>query len=362
MTTILSKNPDVARLAQLLLAGAATSDLIEAANPADVRAIKSDTGVMHYRAASGAPVVQKAEGDDSDPATRTYVYKSSIESRDRMGDVIRAGGWDWSDFKNNNVALYQHDPHDPIGNVVGSRKVLSESPKYIEQAIVFPQFGASPLSDTTRRLVAAGVLKGCSVGFLPILVKWPEDDAEREKLGVGRFGCVYEKQAQLELSVVSIPCHPDALLTGKSLTGERVRVAAALAKMLARGDVTKEGVDAFLDRSRWSVRKLFPVTRVVTRAAGDVPAFIEPVHRGEPVLDDARATHLALEAQNVVLEALRARADAQDKAIGELRGEVATLSRDLATQRASVTRSESPADFYGALDELALLNQLNAAL
>lgn len=349
---ILAKNSDLAVLAQLLLAGAATPDMLAAAKLEDVRAIKSDTGAMHYRSTTFGRIGETNKAG-SDIEQRTYRFVASEESADRMGDIIRVGGWNLAPFKSNPIGLWNHDPGCPISTVGDMQKATGERPPRLYESMTFPKAGSSPDSDVARALVDEGVIKAVSVGFLPELVTWPESDEERTLLGVGRFGCIYEKQEQLELSLCSIPCHPSALITGKALMSERMKVAGALGRMVGAGKLDKALAEAFLERCGASVRKLFPVKHVVVRTV--------EVEKAAPVVELATIEappFKADDATQLVLETLLRRVDAQDARIAELGKQL----RDERATRAQVSRTHSPADFYGAAEDMSDAQALQLVL
>ena len=70
------------------------------------------------------PVFKAGHQDKSDP----FTFVLSDESVDRMGDTIRASGWDLTSFKSNPIALFGHSHDKPVGRwenvrVVGKRLV-----------------------------------------------------------------------------------------------------------------------------------------------------------------------------------------------------------------------------------------------
>lgn len=361
--TILSKNSDLARLAQILLAGAGSDELLAKASLEDVRAIKADTGVMHYRSTVIGRVASPE--DQADAAARKYRFVASEESPDRMGDIIRVAGWNFANFKANPIALSNHDHECPVGTVSDMVKATGEKPQRLYESITFPSAGASPDADVTRALVDEGVLKAVSVGFLPEVVKWPESEDERLSLGVGRFGVVYEKQEQLELSVCSIPCHPSALITPKGKSIHRSQLARAVKQLVRDGKIEQGAADEFLARCGWSVKSLFPVTRVLRaeRAFAEVSGTIEAI-QGEPVTLSTfdAPPPLLRTTEHLAIEALLVRVDAADKRSGELSAKVEKLERELREVRASKSVRESREGFYEALDETAILAALDRKL
>ncbi len=144
-------------------------------------------------------------GHQSDDNPLEFVL--SDESVDRMGDVIRAGGWDLKQFKSNPIALLGHDHSSIIGvweNVRVEGKRLLGSLKLAKE-------GTSDLVDTVRSLIDQRILKSVSVGFQPI-------EAEPRKAG----GWDFIKSALHEVSVVAVPANPNALAVAKAAYGEDI--------------------------------------------------------------------------------------------------------------------------------------------
>jgi len=147
-------------------------------------------------------VLKAGRQSDDDPLE----FILSDESVDRMGDVIRADGWDLASFKKNPVALFGHS-HDQILGVWENVRV--EGKKLLGR-LKLAKPGTSELVDTVRSLIDQRILKAVSVGFQPI-------EAEPRKSGDGYD---FIKSALHEVSVVSVPANPNALAIAKALSPE----------------------------------------------------------------------------------------------------------------------------------------------
>lgn len=142
------------------------------------------------------------QGSVAAQADGRVLFVASDESRDRMGDVVRADGWDLTNFRRNPVALFQHDHNQPIGRVhnarIEGRRLMAE--------IEFMPDVVSPFTAGIGRMVKEGFLSAVSVGFRPL--------ASAPMKG---GGIEFLRQELLELSVVSIPALPSAIAVGRSL-------------------------------------------------------------------------------------------------------------------------------------------------
>ena len=148
----------------------------------------------------------KGAQDENDP----FRFVMSDESVDRVGDVIRAKGWDLDDFQKNPVALWGHDHAKPIGvweNVAVIGKKLVGSLRLAKK-------GTSPEIDTIRSLVEQRILKSVSVGFQPL-------EAVPLK---NKNGYEYLSQKLHECSLVSVPANANALAIAKSFGADPVKV------------------------------------------------------------------------------------------------------------------------------------------
>jgi len=238
---LLIRKPELAELARKIFSGMATEGDFKAANVHDVRAIKCDTGERHFRTLA-EPLVRA----ETDPV-RSKRYIASDETVDRMGDVILVKGWELQTFRKNPQALWRHDTIDsfeaslPIGQVTEMEKGEWKGRSALLETITYLEDGISSAADTIWKLVDKGVIRAVSVGFLPIKMTWPESPDEREQLGLGPYGVLFEKQEQIELSNCTIPANPAAL-------GVRA-VKSALQDMVRRGEITEAQACAVVDLS-----------------------------------------------------------------------------------------------------------------
>lgn len=131
----------------------------------------------------------------------------STPSIDRDGECVSVDGWDMKNFKNNPVILLNHNYHDlPVAK---AENVKVKDGQLVFK-IKFPEDGVYPVADTVRRLYKSGFMNASSVGFKP--KEWIDGNGEKNK----PFR-TYTKQELLELSLVTVPSNPEALVSAKSL-------------------------------------------------------------------------------------------------------------------------------------------------
>lgn len=232
MTTTIDKS-----LVSRIRAGIAADEELRALSGEDLYAIKSEKDAVHRRFS-----VAKAFGISLDERMVRGVPHST-ERRDRVGDIIKVSGWELADYKENAVILYGHSSHSespkdsfPVAKALrprtgrsstGMRALLIDE-RYHEEEI-------SPNAELVWRMVAADALPGRSVGFIPIETLRPEDEKEREKLGLGPWGVLYAKAELIESSVVPVPCNADALQGKGFVEGCYSRARSALRRAVEDG-------------------------------------------------------------------------------------------------------------------------------
>jgi hypothetical protein len=153
------------------------------------------------------------------PGERSDVSWISTESVDHAGEVIVARGMEDSLFRLNPLVTLNHDyDQPPVGRSVWRRRVRDGQRVGIKAKTHYPPRpaswpGDSPwLPDQVFALVQAGLLRGKSIGFLPLEVHTP-DRAE-----VARHGwddsvrLVVDRWLLLEYACVSLPANPHSLV------------------------------------------------------------------------------------------------------------------------------------------------------
>lgn len=129
---------------------------------------------------------------------------ASTESKDRDGEIIKQEGWNLKNFKDNPVILASHNYQEfPIGKALGI-KVEEGKLKFQMKLTSATERGKEAIA-----LVKEGILKSFSVGFIP-----RERDEEDQK--------IITKAELLEISLVSVPANPEAIVTAKSLENNKL--------------------------------------------------------------------------------------------------------------------------------------------
>lgn len=129
----------------------------------------------------------------------------STDSLDRDNEVLSIDGWDLKNYKKNPVVLEAHNYWEPA---IGRAKVRIEGKKMIFK-IEFPPEGVYPRADLFRKLYKLGFMKASSVGFIPSEYKLGNGNDEPRR--------TFLKQELTEISLVTVPANPEALLSEKTL-------------------------------------------------------------------------------------------------------------------------------------------------
>jgi HK97 family phage prohead protease len=180
-------------------------------------------------------IIAPAEGLERGDA-RALRFTISTADVDREQDTIAIAGWDLTNFKRNPVVLWGHDASRlPIGrafDVSIEGGALKASIEFIPADT--PEGGA--FAESVYRLARAGFIAATSVGFRPLKWDYTRDAAR----GADDWfpGIDFEEQELVELSVVTVPANPEALMDAPA-PGEGTAIASDLPP------VTGEEVTAF---------------------------------------------------------------------------------------------------------------------
>ena len=168
---------------------------------------------------------KEGEGKKDDPSSefkkdRFITFVASDETVDSYGDILRVDGADLSRYKSGSGAfITSHDISDISGSAgvivkAWKAKNVDGSPegKAVLVTVYFPTAEEDPDADRIFKKYKARTLNAVSVGFTPIEYHIPKDEAERKALGLGKWGIEFRKWAPCELSAVTVPANPNALM------------------------------------------------------------------------------------------------------------------------------------------------------
>jgi HK97 family phage prohead protease len=136
-----------------------------------------------------------------DDGRRTFTGWATTPATDRVGDTINPLG---ATFKNPLSLLHQHKHDRPIGTVVFKKPTA----KGIEFTAEIPRVDVADSAELAGRCDTAwgelkyGLVRAVSIGFKPIKYAFKEDG-----------GVEFQEVEIFELSTVSIPALPEAVIT-----------------------------------------------------------------------------------------------------------------------------------------------------
>lgn len=144
-----------------------------------------------------------------DDRTLRFVISTGAVDRDR--DSIDPKGWELDNYGRNPVVLWAHQASMlPIGKALD---VIKADDRLRAVVRFLPEEGygaASAFADQVFKLARDGYLAATSVGFRPL--SW--DFTEDEERGADDWwpGIDFHSQELVELSIVSVPANPEALI------------------------------------------------------------------------------------------------------------------------------------------------------
>jgi len=180
-----------------------------------------------------------------DEERRTITFFASTEVVARDGGIIAVNGWELDNFKRNPVFLWSHASWElPLGRVIEVKKVTrpkDDLGKRLEITVEFA--GLEQLhekAETVFALYRDGFLSAVSVGYRPMEFAELTDD-QKEKMGLSKYGHKVLKAELYEVSAVSVPADPEALIS-REVDGEEAREALLSVRSIAREE-DLEGID-----------------------------------------------------------------------------------------------------------------------
>jgi hypothetical protein len=132
-----------------------------------------------------------------------YTFVISSEEPDLVGDIVVQRGMRPVSDRIPAQVDHSGSVHDLVGYW---EHIRVEGNKTLADFIPFPH-GASKTADTVRTLLDAGIRMAASIGFRAV---------DAEPVGKKQRGMRFKESMLLECSIVSVPCHPQALSIAKS--------------------------------------------------------------------------------------------------------------------------------------------------
>ena len=107
-----------------------------------------------------------------DSTALSWQFQITNETSDLCQDVIKVAGWNLQNFRKNAPVLDSHNSAIPP---LGQSSMPWQVGLGLMANVTFPTPGISAASDQARSMVAAGIWRGSSVGFIPGTFKFASD-------------------------------------------------------------------------------------------------------------------------------------------------------------------------------------------
>jgi HK97 family phage prohead protease len=140
---------------------------------------------------------------------RVLRFIGSTEVKDRDNEVVKSSGWKLANYKKNPVVMVNHQ-HRELPVAKTNRVWIDKDKKALMFDIEFPEADIHPQGDTLFKLIKNGYMNATSVGFQPNMEKATFANKK------GDPSITFNEQELLEISIVSVPANPQALMTAKS--------------------------------------------------------------------------------------------------------------------------------------------------
>ena len=167
------------------------------------------------------------------PGERADVSWITEETPDRLGDVVLASGMDDSHFQLNPIVTLNHAyDQPPVGRSLWRRKARDGAKRGVKAKTLYPPRPPGwTLSDwppdLAFELVKAGLLRGKSIGFLPLKLRAPTADEIAKNADFARVRYIIEDWLLVEYACCYLPMQPNAVVETVSKS-----VPAAWAELL----------------------------------------------------------------------------------------------------------------------------------
>jgi len=143
---------------------------------------------------------------------RVLRFIGSDEGIDRDNEKVMSAGWKLKEYKKNPVVMLNHRHSEmPVAKAVKVWVDTKSKNNPLTFDIEFPEPEVSSIGDTLYKLYSNGYMSATSVGFKPDYDKIVYGD------GMKTPRAIFNGQELLELSLVSVPANPRALLSQKGI-------------------------------------------------------------------------------------------------------------------------------------------------
>jgi len=166
------------------------------------------------------------------PGERADVSWITEESPDRLGDVVLASGMDDSHYQHNPIVTLNHAyDQPPVGRSLWRRKARDGALRGVKAKTHYPPRPAGWTladwpPDIAFELVKAGLLRGKSIGFIPLKLRMPSEDEIKQNPALANVRYIIEEWLLAEYACCYLPMQPNAVVetVSKSAPAEWVEL------------------------------------------------------------------------------------------------------------------------------------------
>ena len=152
------------------------------------------------------------------PGERADVSWITEESPDRLGDIVLASGMDDSHYQLNPIVTLNHAyDQPPVGRSLWRRKARDGALHGVKAKTHYPPRPAGwTLSDwppdLAFELVKAGLLRGKSIGFIPLKLRTPTPEEIQKNAALAQVRYIIEEWLLAEYACCYLPMQPNAVV------------------------------------------------------------------------------------------------------------------------------------------------------
>lgn len=152
------------------------------------------------------------------PGERADVSWITEESPDRLGDIVLAAGMDDSHYQLNPIVTLNHAyDQPPVGRSLWRRKARDGALHGVKAKTHYPpRLAGWTLSDwppdLAFELVKAGLLRGKSIGFIPLKLRAPTPDEIAKNPAFAKVRYIIEEWLLAEYACCYLPMQPNAVV------------------------------------------------------------------------------------------------------------------------------------------------------
>jgi hypothetical protein len=152
------------------------------------------------------------------PGERADVSWITEESPDRLGDIVLAAGMDDSHYQLNPIVTLNHAyDQPPVGRSLWRRKARDGAFRGVKAKTHYPSRPtgwtlADWPPDLAFELVQAGLLRGKSIGFIPLKLRTPTPEEISKNAQMAEVRYVIEEWLLAEYACCYLPMQPNAVV------------------------------------------------------------------------------------------------------------------------------------------------------